>query len=725
MSSRFSGYLLSDEQTDEHPTLLPGLPWPLGASWDGQGVNFAVFSANAQAMELCLFSADGSREIARHMLPAHTSDVWHGYLPGAAPGLVYGLRAHGPWRPDRGLRFNAAKLLLDPYARDIVGRFEWREEHFAADRQHPMHMDTHDNAAFALKARVVRTDDFDWGEVKPPHTPLADTVLYELHVKGFSQCNPQVPPALRGSYAGLGHPASIAHLHRLGITAVSLLPVHYPVDEERLNRMGLRNYWGYNTLAFFAASPHLASHDQGDQDDQGMSPRDEFRHMVKALHAAGIEVLLDVVFNHTAESDETGPNLSFRGLDNASYYRLPPDDRAHYENHTGCGNTVDIRQPRVLQLVMDSLRYWVGEMHVDGFRFDLASVLGRGDNGFERGGAFFTAVAQDPVLSRVKMIAEPWDIGPGGYQVGGFPRGWLEWNDHFRDSMRSFWVQTAAHPGRSVPGVSRGAFALRLCASSDLYQPRQRAPAESVNYVVSHDGFTLADLLSYNHRHNLANGEDNRDGHGHNLGFNCGAEGPSGDPAILALRARLQRALLATTLLAQGTPMLCAGDELGHTQGGNNNPYCQDNATTWIDWSAADDALISFTARVLWLRRQALPFGNHWYSGLTDALGLHDLAWMQRDGAPLQGGAWDDPLERVLGCLIGSPGRARAPLLLLVNADAVDHGFMLPAGVWQAMLDSSQPTGSADWYGQGETRFPLPAHSLVVLAAAGADLDPP
>ena len=709
----------------EAPSLLPGRPWPLGATWDGAGVNFAVFSANAQAIEVCLFNADGSQETQRLQLPSHTSDVWHGYLPGAAPGLVYGLRADGPWRPDRGHRFDATKLLLDPYARDIVGSFAWREEQFAADRQHPLHMDTHDNAAFALKARVVcdSHDDagqpFDWGARPRPHTPVDDTVLYELHVKGFSKLNEQLPAELRGSYAGLAHPTSVAHLQRLGVTAVSLLPVHFAVDEERLAQMGLVNYWGYNTLGFFCASPRLAS------GVAGRSPRDEFRQMVKALHAAGIEVLLDVVYNHTAESDETGPNLSFRGLDNASYYRLPPNDPSHYENHTGCGNTMDIREPRVLQLVMDSLRYWVAEMHVDGFRFDLASVLGRGDHGFERNGAFFTAVAQDPVLSRVKMIAEPWDIGPGGYQVGGFPRGWFEWNDHFRDAMRSFWVQGAANPGQPVEGGTRGAFALRLCGSSDLYQPRRRAPAESVNYEVSHDGFTLADLLRYNQRHNLANGENNRDGHGHNLSFNCGVEGPSADPAISALRGRLQRALLATTLLAQGTPMLCAGDELGHSQQGNNNPYCQDNATTWIDWSAADDDLVAFTARVLWLRRAGQPFGNHWYSGLTDQLGLHDLAWMQRDGAPLQGAAWQDPVERVLGCLIGRPGQARAPLLLLVNPDPVAQDFLLPAGVWQAMLDTSDTQGRADWYGQGETMFNIPAHALVVLAAAGADLAPP
>ena len=690
--------------------LTSGQPWPLGSHWDGKGVNFAVFSAHAQAIDLCLFDRSGEHETARHRLPAHTSDVWHGYLPEAGPGLVYGLRAHGPWRPDRGHRFNASKLLLDPYTREVVGSFDWRDEQFGGDRKLPLHPDIRDNAAFALKARVVDDQAYDWEDDCAPQVALASTVIYELHVKGFSRLNSQIPPSLRGTYAGLAHDASVSHLKKLGVTAVSLLPVHFALDEERLNHLGLHNYWGYNTLAFFCASPHLASL------DRGMTARDEFRNMVKALHRAGIEVLLDMVFNHTAESDENGPTLSFRGLDNASYYRLPPDSREHYENHTGCGNTLDIRQPRVLQLVLDSLRYWVSDMHVDGFRFDLAPVLGRGDQGFTRDGAFFTALAQDPVLSRVKMIAEPWDIGPGGYQVGAFPRGWLEWNDHFRDAMRRFWI----HADRSAS--TRGDFALRLCGSSDLYQPRQRAPAESVNYVVSHDGFTLRDLVSYNNRHNLANGENNRDGHGHNLSFNCGIEGPTKKLVVNALRGRLQRTLLATTLLAQGTPMICAGDELGHTQGGNNNPYCQDNETTWINWSHADADLIAFTARLITLRREAMPFANHWYSGLTDPLGLHDLAWLQPDGSPLQGLAWQDPSSHVMGCLIGVPGGAKAPLLLLVNPEYSDHPFMLPAGVWQALLDTSHPRGLANWHGQGEVPYPLAAHSLVLLAAAGASI---
>jgi len=694
------------------PALQQGRPWPLGSSCDGKGVNFAVFSAHAQAIELCLFDETGTIELARLPLPKHTNDVWHGYLPGGRPGLVYGYRAHGLWQPDQGHRFNPFKLLLDPHTREVVGAFSWQDAHFAADRDHPQQMDLRDNAASALKSQVV-LDDYDWGNDTPPMISRQDTVLYELHVKGFSKMNRRIPEPLRGTYAGLADDASIAHIKRLGVTTVSLLPVHYALDEERLVAMGLVNYWGYNTLAFFAINPQLAA------GNHGTSARDEFRNMVKALHAQGIEVMLDVVYNHTAESDQNGPNLSFRGLDNASYYRLQPDNRARYENFSGCGNTLDIRHPRVLQWVMDSLRYWVTDMHVDGFRFDLAPILGRGNHGFERGGAFFTAIAQDPVLSRVKMVAEPWDIGPGGYQVGQFPRGWLEWNDHFRDVMRGFWV----HGGD--PARTRDQFALRLCGSSDLYQHRQRrqrAPAESVNYVVSHDGFTLNDLVSYNERHNEANGENNRDGHAHNQSFNCGVEGPTDDPAVNALRGRLQRALLATTVLAQGTPMLCAGDELGHSGSGNNNAYCQDNETTWIDWAHADLDLMDFTAWVISLRRQTLPFGNHWYSGLPDSNGLGDLTWLQRSGGALPEQAWGDTRDCVLGCLIGKPGRAKAPVLLLVNPEAVDHAFMLPPGVWRAVLDTTHPRGIAHWHGQGETSYLLAAQSLVLLVSAGTDV---
>ena len=689
--------------------LEPGLPWPLGATWDGKGVNFAVFSAHADALELCLFDPSGQVERARFALPSRTSDVWHGYLPDALPGLVYGLRAHGQWDPQHGYRFNSHKLLLDPYAREVVGRFQWRDEHFDFNRQQPLQIDTRDNAAWALKARVVE-EDFDWEDDQPPLVPHQDTVLYELHIKGYSRTNPLLPPRLRGTYDGLAHPASLTHLQQLGVTSLSLLPVHYALSEERLVQSGLTNYWGYNTLAFFAVNPALAS------GANGGSARDEFRVMVKAIHAHGMELLLDVVFNHTAESDETGPSLSFRGLDNASYYRLRSDSSALYENHAGCGNTLDIRQPRVLQLVMDSLRYWVSVMHVDGFRFDLAPVLGRGDHGFERGGAFFTAIAQDPLLSRVKMIAEPWDTGPGGYQVGGFPMGWMEWNDRFRDVMRSFWVRNQVHAHH------RGDFAMRLCGSSDLYQRRQRPPAESVNYIVSHDGFTLRDLVSYDERHNLANGELNRDGPVDNLSSNCGQEGPSSDPQINALRSRLQRVLLASTLLAQGTPMLCAGDELGHTQDGNNNPYCQDNDTTWIQWSHVDEDLVTFTRWVLSLRRQILPFRNQWYTGDADAHGVPDLAWLQRNGLPLEGQDWSHPTEGILGCLIGHPGRATAPVVMLVNPSNHDGSFLLPPGQWQAVLDCSDVHGRSDWLGHGGAQFPLPAHSLALLVTAGARL---
>ena len=687
-------------------TITTGRAWPIGAHFDGSGVNFAVFSAHAMAIDLCLFDASGTHEVARLRLPRHSGDVWHGFVPGAQPGLIYGLRAHGPWRPDKGHRFNPNKLLLDPYARELVGHFEYDDEHFAADRVHPRQMDMRDNGAGALKARVVH-DSYDWSDDHALHTALADTVVYEVHVKGFSQLNPAVPAELRGTYAGLGHAASVAHLKRLGVTALSVLPVHHRINEERLAEAGLSNYWGYNTIAYFSPDPRLgAARD-------GAALREEFRGMVKALHQAGIEVLLDVVYNHTAEGDSTGPSISFQGLDNACYYRLQHGAPLTHENHTGCGNTVDIRHPRVLQLVMDSLRYWVGEMHVDGFRFDLATTLGRGGHGFERGGAFFTAVAQDPLLSRVKMIAEPWDIGPGGYQVGGFPNGWPEWNDKFRDSMRSFWLRHHA---------TRGQFAQRLCASSDVYQARGRAPTESLNYLISHDGFTLRDLVTYEHKHNEANGEHNRDGTGNNLGFNCGAEGPSDDAQVNALRARLQRALLATTLLAQGTPMLAAGDELGHTQGGNNNPYCQDNETTWIDWSEADADLIEFTRSVIALRRLALPFGERWYSGLTDRFGLHDLAWLAPDGQALHGHGWSDSHTRVLGCLIGEPGRAAAPLLLLVNADAEDREFLLPAGVWESLLDTSHPRGAGAWHDHGGVPIVLKAASLQLLAAAGAGI---
>jgi glycogen operon protein len=679
----------------------------MGASFDGDGVNFAAFSEHATQIDLCLFDADGHVELARTTLPARSGDVWHGRLPFAAPGLVYGFRAHGPWRPDRGHRFNPHKLLLDPWAREIVGRFDWHGPHFGADREYPHHMDTRDNGHEALKARVV-ADTFDWQGDRPPATALADTVIYELHVRGFSKRLPGVPEALQGTYAGLSSDAAIEHLQRLGITAVSLLPVQQVLDEARLVEMGLVNYWGYNTLGFFCPDPRYAA---------TRSPRDEFRNMVRRLHAAGIEVLLDVVYNHTPEGDERGPTISWRGFDNACWYRLQHGQRDRYENWSGCGNTIDIRHPRVLQMVMDSLRYWVQEMHVDGFRFDLAPVLGRGDAGFEPDGPFFKAVQQDPALQHVKLIAEPWDVGPGGWQVGQFLRGWLEWNDRFRDTVRGFWLGG---------DCTRGEFALRLAGSSDLFQPRRRSPGESVNYVVSHDGFTLTDLVSYDLRHNEANGEGNRDGHGHNLSWNCGWEGPTEDPEVNARRARLKRALLATVLLAQGTPMLAAGDELGHSQGGNNNPYCQDNAITWIDWAHADQALIDFTAHVLALRRRLLPMALRWYTGLPDRHGHVDLAWLRRTGEEMTPEHWNNRMSRILAAWIGLPGRGDAPLLLMVNARDIDAGFTLPPGNWVAELDTTQPDGRSTWRRAADDAaepYTLPARSLVLLRDAGAPVD--
>jgi len=680
--------------------LEPGRPWPLGAHVDGDGVNFAVYSRHATRIELCLFDDQGRCERLRGALPARSGDVWHGRLPRAGAGLVYGLRAHGPWRPEEGHRFNPGKLLLDPWAREIVvpeGGFDWHAPHRGSDEQG--RPDRRDNAAAAHKARVV--DDGPPPRWQRPARALAETVLYELHLRAFSMRMAGVPARLRGTYAGLASDAAIAHLQRLGVTAVSLLPVHHKLDEAALSARGLVNHWGYNTLGFFCPEPRYAA---------TSTPRQEFRAMVQRLHAAGIEVVIDVVFNHTAEGDARGPTLSWRGLDNAGWYRLPEGDRAGYENWSGCGNTLDLGQARVLQFVLDSLRYWVQQMGVDGFRFDLAAALGREGTHFDRHAAFFKAIAQDPALQGVKLIAEPWDLGPDGYRLGQFPDGWLEWNDRFRDGVRAFWLG-----GEST----RGEFALRLAGSADLFQPRARAPLESVNYVVAHDGFSLADLVSYDLRHNEANGEGNRDGHPHNLSWNCGWEGPTTRPEVLARRARLQRALLATLLLAQGTPMLAAGAEIGHSQRGNNNPYCQDNEITWLDWEHADQGLLAFTAHVLALRRRLLPFGSDWYSGAPDRKGRTDLAWLRRTGRPLTVPEWENRTSRVLGALIGAPGGGGAPLLLLVNGRDHDLDFELPPGDWVAELDTTQADGRSSWQRHGAPRLRLPARSLLLLRDAG------
>ncbi len=688
--------------------LLNGQPWPMGAHFDGTGVNFAVFSANATAVELCLFAPDGAQEVGKFRLPMCSHGVWHGYLPKSQPGLIYGYRVHGPWQPDRGFRFDASKLLLDPYAKEIVGDFVWSDVHFSFDPDHPLSLTPRNNSTQALKARVVQ-DTFDWGSDQLPYVSLQDTVIYECHIKGYSKLNPQIPPHLRGSFAGLAHPASIQHLKSLGITTVSLLPVHYRLTEERLDKVGLSNYWGYNSIGFFCVDPRLASSSSAN------AARHEFRTMVCDLHRAGIEVILDVVYTHSAESDENGPTLCFRGLDNSSYYRLPPENPSRYENHSGCGNTINLHHPKVLQWVLDSLRYWMQDMHVDGFRFDLAPVLGRTQAEFSAHAGFFMAVAQDPVLCRAKLIAEPWDIGPNGYQLGQFPASWLEWNDQFRDCMRRFWIQSAAAGEGTRTGCTRGDLAMRLCGSSDLFQKFQNTPSRCINYVVSHDGFTLADLLRYSQRQNWVNGENNRDGHANNFNFNCGAEGASLDQGVKLLRDRLHRVLLAITLLAQGTPMLCAGDELGHTQNGNNNPYCQDNSITWIDWESADAELLAFTQHVLALRRELVPFANHWYRGERSANGVADLDWFKPDGATLKPEDWQHGTARSLACLIGQPGRAQSPLLLLMNAHNCAEMFQIPDGQWNVLLATHTPNGHPEMLLSVRRNIRVEAHSLLLL----------
>ncbi len=629
--------------------LSEGRPWPLGAHWDGKGVNFALFSAHAEHVELCLFDGEVQRTLA---MPCCTDQVWHGYLPGAAPGLSYAYRVYGPNTP--GHRFDPQRLLIDPYARELTGIFNY--EHRSSPRN-------------CLKACVVN-ESFDWGSDTPPAIPLADSVLYEIHVKGATRQHPDVPEALRGTYAGLASPAMIQHFKRLGVTTLKLLPVHCFLDEERLIHSGRANYWGYNTLAFFAPEPRYASR------SEGQSVISEFRSMVKTLHAAGIEVILDVVFNHTAETDENGPTISFRGIDNVSYYRLPPDDPTRYENYSGCGNTFNLAHPRVLQLVMDSLRYWVREMHVDGFRFDLAATLTR-DSGF------LAAIRQDPVLASIKLIAEPWDLGVDGYQLGRFPPGWSEWNDRFRDDVRAFWL---------TGEVGIAALAQRLAGSSEIFRHHGRAPQAGINFVTAHDGFTLLDLVSYQQKHNELNGENNRDGHGHNLSWNCGEEGQSNDPHIRECRQHLQRALLTTLFVAQGVPMLQGGDELGRSQSGNNNAYCQDNPLTWLDWKNADQQLLEFTAGLIALRHRFPQFRRRtWLSGETDGNGLRDIVWWHSDGRELHVGDWHASPQDTLGFLLSAQRgmTSQDKLLVLINRHADSRRFLLPPGRWQCICDTS------------------------------------
>jgi len=689
-----------------------GSPHPLGATWDGRGTNFAVFSEHATRMEACLFERDG-RELVRIELPEYTDQIFHGYVPEVGPGTYYGYRAHGPYEPEAGHRFNPHKLLLDPYARAHAGRLEWNPALFGyrMESQDDRTFDERDSAPFVPKSVVV-DPDFDWkGEPARKHVAWDDTIIYEMHVKGFTQRHPAVEERLRGTYAGLGTRQVIEYIRSLGVTSVELLPVHTFVSDSHLVEHGLTNYWGYNTIGFFAPDPRYAA-------DVANSLR-EFKEMVARFHDAGLEVILDVVYNHTAEGNERGPTLSFKGLDNASYYRLLPDEHRYYINDTGTGNTVNLSHPRVIQMVADSLRYWVQEMHIDGFRFDLGTILAREPNGFDNRSGFLKACSQDPVLRTVKLIAEPWDCGPGGYQVGGFPPGWAEWNDQFRDTVRDFWRGEAP----------ASALAPRLCASGDLYNHQGRRPWASVNFITAHDGFTLNDLVSYNEKHNEANREGNRDGSSDNRSWNCGVEGPTEDPGINALRERQMRNLLATLLLSQGTPMLLAGDELGRTQGGNNNSYCQDNGINWFDWNIGERGqnLVRFVKRLIRLRHTyPMLRRNRFLTGeYNPELEVKDVTWINASGDEMREENWRDAATRCFGMLMD--GRAQstgirqrgkdATLLWVLNAHHDVVRFTLPpadGARWSLLLDSNRPDAPAARF-EGGAVYEVTARSLLLL----------
>jgi isoamylase len=688
--------------------LLPGLSYPLGAMWDGLGVNFAVFSANAQKIELCLFDTTGRKELARYPLPECSDEVWHGYLPGAHPGTVYGFRAYGRYQPQHGHRFNPYKLLLDPYAKKLVGQFHWSDALFGY-RVHSNRLDLSQDrrdSAPAMPKCVVIDEAFDWSRDIRPNVPWGETVVYETHVRGTSMLRHDIRAHERGTFAALCSPHFIEHLHKLGVNAVELLPVHAFLNERSLVARGLRNYWGYNSAAFFAPEPsYLSTH-----------RLNEMRIAVRQLHAAGIEVILDVVYNHTCEGNELGPTVAWRGLDNASYYRLIPGDERHYINDTGCGNTVNLSHPRVLQMVMDSLRYWASAYNVDGFRFDLGVTLGREGHGFDPGSGFFDAIRQDPVLSQRKLISEPWDVGPGGYQVGNHPPGFAEWNDKFRDSVRRFW--------RGDAGM-RPDLSARLTGSAELFNRRFRKPWASVNYLASHDGFTLADVVTYEHKHNDANGEDNNDGHNENWSANWGAEGPTDDAAVVETRARVARSMLATVFTSLGTPMLTAGDEFGRTQNGNNNAYCQDNEISWLDWdlaaSAPGETMTAFVARLAALRKSyPLLRETHFLHGDHEVLpGLYDADWFDERGDPLTSEAWQDPEGRALTLRRAGPGLGGNidVLLLILNGSSEPLTFTPPPPrlEWNLLVDTADP--DAPPRPLAATELEIAGHGFVVLAA--------
>jgi isoamylase len=674
----------------------PGRPYPRGATWDGEGVNFSIFSQHAEKIELCLFDAKGRREVQRIPLTEQTDHEWHCYLPEVRPGLLYGYRVHGPYRPELGHRFNPHKLLLDPYAKSLFGQINWSDAHYGyrvgSDRE-DLSLDRRDSAQGMPKCRVIDSA-FTWGDDRRPNIPWSDTVIYETHVKGFTVRHPEVPPPLRGTYAGLATAAVIGHLKRLGVTAVELMPVHAFVDDRFLVEKGLRNYWGYNSIGYFAPEGRYSS----------TGNVAEFKTMVKAFHSAGMEVILDVVYNHTAEGNHMGPTLSFRGIDNASYYRLNPENKRYYVDYTGCGNTLNMQNPRVLQLIMDSLRYWITEMHVDGFRFDLASALARELHEVDRLGAFFDIIRQDPVISQVKLIAEPWDLGEGGYQVGNFPPGWTEWNDKYRDTMRSYW---------KGDGGIIGEFAQRLTGSSDLYERSGRRPHASINFITCHDGFTLHDLVSYNVKHNEANREGNRDGHNDNRSWNCGVEAESDDPEINALRARQKRNFVATLMLSQGVPMMLGGDELDRTQRGNNNAYCQDNEISWNDWTMTPDKerLFQFFSRMIRLRREHPIFHrrNFFQGRPIRGSGVKDVIWLTAKGEEMTDAEWRESQARSLGVYFSGEGLSEtddkgralsdATFLLLFNAHDEPVRFRLPdfepGSRWLMVVDTAFLDGLA------------------------------
>ena len=680
--------------TDPITAVWRGRSYPRGATWDGEGVNFALFSEHADKVELCFFDASGRREVQRIRVKERTDFVWHCYLPEARPGMLYGYRVHGPYRPERGHRFNPNKLLLDPYARNIVGTARWSDALFGytiGSARGDLSFDRRDSASGMPKCKII-DPAFTWGDDRHPGVAWQDTVIYETHVRGFSRLHPEVPPGLRGTYAALATAPVIDYLKRLGVTTIELMPVHAFLDDRHLTDRGLRNYWGYNTIGFFAPDTRYSA----------SGKVNEFKTMVKTLHSAGLEVILDVVYNHTAEGNHLGPTLCFRGIDNAAYYRLTSENGRYYMDYTGTGNTLDMQHPRVLQLMMDSLRYWVTEMHVDGFRFDLASSLARELHEVDRLGAFFDIIRQDPVLNGVKLIAEPWDLGEGGYQVGNFPVGWAEWNDKYRDAMRAYW---------KGDGGMIGEFAQRLTGSSDLYGGSGRRPHASVNFLAAHDGFTLHDLVSYNEKHNEANGEGGRDGHNNNLSWNSGAEGGTDDREIRALRERRKRNMLATLFLSQGVPMLVAGDERGRTQQGNNNAYCQDNEVSWVDWSLDDDRaqLLEFARRVIALRRDHPAFRRRdFFEGRSiHGSEVKDVAWLKPDGTEMTDEEWSRDFARSLGVYIagealpdtderGRPFRDDN-FLLLFNAHHEAMQFTLPgcrgAARWRALLDTAVADG--------------------------------